>query len=210
ASPTFEAFDDQYGAYWSTNTCRRLKLNALSLYGKNQNNAVSEESTRAFLKEEQIRSIVASSEVNSEIVQYSNFVYMLSFMVHAIMINLTMFDKNITVDLDTIVPMSLKELPLLIAQADQLTIVSSTFWNLCVDQKTDQQSSLMPTLSDNEIATIMDIHIKHKRKANTSHHNYRYLSSYFDSYTFLLKQLVKYITQMSPFSFHDIHLKKPR
>ncbi|SAL97565.1 hypothetical protein [Absidia glauca] len=69
-------------------------------------------------------------------------------------------------------PMSLKELPLFIAQADQLTIVSSAFWSLCVDQKTDQQSSLMPALSDNEIATIMDIHTNRKRKASTSHHNH--------------------------------------
>ncbi|KAG0765947.1 hypothetical protein G6F24_004001 [Rhizopus arrhizus] len=69
-------------------------------------------------------------------------------------------------------PMSLKELPLFIAQADQLIIVSSAFWSLCVDQKTDQQSSLMPTLSDNEIATIMDIHTNRKRKASASHHNH--------------------------------------
>ncbi|KAI7861425.1 hypothetical protein BDF14DRAFT_1738722, partial [Spinellus fusiger] len=69
-------------------------------------------------------------------------------------------------------PMSLKELPLFIAQADQLTIVSSAFWSLCIDQKMDQQSSLMPTLSDNEIATIMDIHTNCKRKASTSHHNH--------------------------------------
>ncbi|PHZ08771.1 uncharacterized protein RHIMIDRAFT_241282 [Rhizopus microsporus ATCC 52813] len=69
-------------------------------------------------------------------------------------------------------PMSLKELPLFIAQTDQLTIVSSAFWSLCIDQKMDQQSSLMPTLSDNEIATIMDIRTNRKRKANTSRHNH--------------------------------------
>ncbi|KAG1471083.1 hypothetical protein G6F56_002323 [Rhizopus delemar] len=73
---TFEALDDQYGAYWSANTCKRLKLNALSLYGsyvqnsfddlldtikENQNNAVpeEEEDTIVFVQEEQIRSIVA-------------------------------------------------------------------------------------------------------------------------------------------------------
>ncbi|KAI8646562.1 hypothetical protein BD408DRAFT_449633 [Parasitella parasitica] len=69
-------------------------------------------------------------------------------------------------------PMSLKELPLSIAQADQLAIVSSAFWSLCVDQKTDQQSSLMPALSDKEIATIMDTHTNRKRKASTIHHNH--------------------------------------
>ncbi|KAI9282317.1 hypothetical protein BY458DRAFT_486626 [Sporodiniella umbellata] len=69
-------------------------------------------------------------------------------------------------------PMSLKEFPLFIAQADQLTIISSAFWSLCVDQKTEQQSSLMPGLSDNEIATIMDIHTDRKRKAGTSHQNH--------------------------------------
>ncbi|KAI8384411.1 uncharacterized protein BYT42DRAFT_544318 [Radiomyces spectabilis] len=69
-------------------------------------------------------------------------------------------------------PMSLKELPLFIAQADQLAMVSSAFWNLCVDQKPDQQSLIMPTLSDNEIASIMDIHTNRKRKAHTSHHHH--------------------------------------
>ncbi|CAO3665098.1 unnamed protein product [Rhizopus stolonifer] len=58
---TFEALDDQYSAYWSANTCKRLKLNALSLYGsyvqnnfdnlldtikENQNNSVPEEGRR--------------------------------------------------------------------------------------------------------------------------------------------------------------------
>ncbi|ORX55692.1 hypothetical protein DM01DRAFT_1024899 [Hesseltinella vesiculosa] len=69
-------------------------------------------------------------------------------------------------------PMSLKELPLFIAQADQLTTVSSAFWRLCVNQETNQQSSFMPTLSDNEIARIMDIQVSRKRKASTSHHNH--------------------------------------
>ncbi|KAL0083541.1 hypothetical protein F4703DRAFT_1738346, partial [Phycomyces blakesleeanus] len=69
-------------------------------------------------------------------------------------------------------PMSLKELPLFIAQADQLTLISSAFWSLCVDQKTNQQSSLMPTLSDNEIALIMDTHANRKRKASSSHYTH--------------------------------------
>ncbi|CAO3698210.1 unnamed protein product [Rhizopus stolonifer] len=113
---TFEALDDQYGAYWSANTCKHLKLNALSLYGK------EEEDARAFVQEEQIRSIVVPlgqivrkdlppnmraiiiEKLNSAIVRYSDFACMLSFMVHAIMINFTIFDNNATVDLDTIIP----------------------------------------------------------------------------------------------------------
>ncbi|CAO3699391.1 unnamed protein product [Rhizopus stolonifer] len=136
---TFEALDDQYGTYWSANTCRRLKLNTLSLYGsyvqnnfdnlldtikENQNNSVpeEEEDARAFVQEEQIRSIVVLlgqivrkylppnmratiiEKLNSAIIQYSDFACTLSFMVHAIMINFTMFDNNTTVDLDTIIP----------------------------------------------------------------------------------------------------------
>ncbi|CAO3686699.1 unnamed protein product [Rhizopus stolonifer] len=135
---TFEALDNQYSAYWSACTCKRLKLNALSLYGsyvqnnfdnllsaikENQNNSVpeEEEDAKAFVQE-QIRSIVAPlgqivrkvllpnvraiiiEKLKSAIVQYSDFACMLSFMVHAIMINFTMFDSNTRVDLDTTIP----------------------------------------------------------------------------------------------------------
>ncbi|CAO3681681.1 unnamed protein product [Rhizopus stolonifer] len=136
---TFGALDDQYSAYWSANTCKRFKLNALSLYRsyvqnnfnnlldtikENQNNSVpeEEEDARALVQEEQIRSIVAPlghivrkdlppnmratiiEKLNSAIVQYSDFACVLSFMVHAIMINFTMFDNNTAVDLDTVIP----------------------------------------------------------------------------------------------------------
>lgn len=69
-------------------------------------------------------------------------------------------------------PMCLQELPLFIAQADQLTTVSSAFWSLCIDNKMDTETFFMPTLSDNEIATIMDIQINRKRKSSTSHFNH--------------------------------------
>ncbi|KAI8354587.1 hypothetical protein EDC96DRAFT_446907, partial [Choanephora cucurbitarum] len=69
-------------------------------------------------------------------------------------------------------PMSLKELSLFIAQADQLAIISSAFWSLCVDQKIDQQSSLMPAFFENEIATTMDTQTNCEIKASTSHHDH--------------------------------------
>ncbi|CAO3688218.1 unnamed protein product [Rhizopus stolonifer] len=121
---TFEALDDQYGAYWSANTLQNNFDNLLDTIKENQNNSVpeEEEDARAFVQEEQIRSIVVLlgqivrkdlppnmratiiEKLNSAIIQYSDFACTLSFMVHAIMINFTMFDNNTTVDLDTIIP----------------------------------------------------------------------------------------------------------
>ncbi|KAL0079346.1 hypothetical protein J3Q64DRAFT_1870894 [Phycomyces blakesleeanus] len=57
-----------------------------------------------------------------------------------------------------LLPISLKEFPLFIPKAEHFALVSS---------RMDQQPSLMPTLSDNEIAKIMDIHTSRKRKESS-------------------------------------------
>ncbi|CEP14830.1 hypothetical protein [Parasitella parasitica] len=69
---TFEELDAQYGGYWSANTCKRLKMNVLSLYKdfvessfdellnlvRENKELVPVEGTRAIVREEQVRSIV--------------------------------------------------------------------------------------------------------------------------------------------------------
>ena len=100
------------------------KVVTITLFQSKTNNILflKEEDTIAFVQEEQIRSIVAPlgqivrkdlppnmraviiEKLKSAIIQYSDFACMLSFMVHAIMMNFTMFDNNTTVDLDTIIP----------------------------------------------------------------------------------------------------------
>ncbi|CAO3676957.1 unnamed protein product [Rhizopus stolonifer] len=144
---TFEALDDQYDAYCYV---QNNFDNLLDTIKENQNNAVpeEEEDARAFVQEEQIRSVLASlgqivrkdlppnmraiiiEKLNSVIVQYSDFACMLFFMVHAIMINFTMFDNNTAVDLDTIIPIELVSLPAILTISTSSGVAYNDYKNL--------------------------------------------------------------------------------
>ncbi|CEP11766.1 hypothetical protein [Parasitella parasitica] len=99
---TFEELDAQYGGYWSTNSCKRLKMNSLSLYKDFVETNFDEflnsirENKEIFPVEDLPSALRADLNKNltSAVTQYSDFSCAFSFIVKMCMIGFATLNNN--------------------------------------------------------------------------------------------------------------------